>query len=111
MNPGLFNKRISIQQLSGTTINDNGFSVENWENVKTVWAMIKTPNDKTSSSEFYEAATTFAKSTLTFVIRFTTGINADMRIKYGERVFEIVSSPIDDNERHKTLTIVGREVI
>jgi SPP1 family predicted phage head-tail adaptor len=113
MNPALFNRRISIQQQT-EIINENGFKVkssEEWQEFKSAWAMIKTPNDKTSNAEFYQAATTYARSTLTFVIRYTKGINSDMRIKYGDRYFEIAAPPIDDNERHKTLTIIGREVM
>ncbi|MDE3838657.1 head-tail adaptor protein [Bacillus methanolicus] len=111
MNPGLFNKRISIQRFT-EGVNENGFPIQEWQDVKSVWAMIKTPNDKTSSLEFYEAATTHAKNTLSFVIRYTNtiGIDTDMRILYKEKSFEILSI-INDNERNKTLTIIGREVV
>lgn len=109
MNPGLFKHRISIQQLS-EFVNENGFPVEEWSDVKLVWAMIKTLNDKGSSYEFYEAATTHSRFTNTFVIRYTSGITTDMRIVYKSRIFEILSV-INDNEANKTLTIVGREII
>lgn len=112
MNPGLLNKRITFQlQPEEPQTNENGFPIEVWNDVKTVWTKIETPSDRTSSAEFYEAASTYAKNTLTFVIRYTTGIHSDMRIKYKDRYFEIVNSPINDNEANKTLTIIGREVI
>lgn len=111
MNPALFNKRITFQTPTDPDLtNENGFPVVDWTDVKTVWAMVKTPNDKSSTTEFYEAASTYARSTLSFIIRYTIGITSDMRIKYRGRFYEITAPPINDNEHDKTLTIVGREI-
>lgn len=111
MNPALFNKRITFQTPPDPDVtNENAFPVGDWTDVKTVWAMVKTPNDKSSTTEFYEAASTYAKSTLSFIIRYTPDITSKMRIKYRERLYEIAAPPINDNERDKTLTIVGREI-
>lgn len=112
MNPALFRHKITFQSPPDPeAVNENGFPIKEWKDFKTAWAMVKTPNDKSSNAEFYEAATTYARNTLTFVTRFTKGIHSDMRIIYNEKVFEIVATPINDNERNKTLTIVAREVV
>lgn len=105
MNPGLFRHRITFQSFNETT-NENGFPVQDWTDVKTVWAMIKTLQGR----EYYEAAATQNENTVRFVIRYTTGINPDMRIKYKERTFEILSI-INDDELKKTLTIIAKEVV
>jgi SPP1 family predicted phage head-tail adaptor len=105
MNPALFRHRITFQEFSETT-NENGFPVQGWTDVKTVWAMIKTLQGR----EYYEAATTQNENTVRFVIRYTSGINPDMRIKYKERTFEILSV-INDDELNKTLTIMAKEVM
>jgi SPP1 family predicted phage head-tail adaptor len=105
MNPGRFRHRITFQSFIETT-NENGFPVQDWTDVKTVWAMIKTLQGR----EYYEAATTQNENTVRFVIRYTTGINPDMRIKYKERTFEILSV-INDDERNITLTIIAKEVM
>lgn len=105
MNPGLFRHRITFQSFSETT-NENGFPVQDWTDVKTVWAMIKTLQGR----EYYQAATTQNENTVRFVIRYTAGINPDMRIKYKDRTFEILSI-INDDELNKTLTIIAKEVV
>ncbi|WP_031405272.1 phage head closure protein [Geobacillus vulcani] len=105
MNPGLFRHRITFQSFSETT-NENGFPVQDWTDVKTVWAMIKTLQGR----EYYQAATTQNENTIRFVIRYATGINPDMRIKYKGRMFEILSV-INDDERNVTMTIVAKEVM
>lgn len=113
MNSGLFRHRITIQKYDAYATNENGFprpEEERYSDVKSVWAMVKTLSDRGSAYEFYEAATTHAKNTNSFVIRYTPGITSDMRIKYNGRYFEILSV-INDGELNKTLTIVGRELI
>ncbi|TYS50090.1 phage head closure protein [Bacillus infantis] len=110
MNPGLFKHRITFQENKSPSKNANGFPVNNWTDFKRAWAMIKTPNDKSSNVEFYSAASTYARDSKTFVVRYTEGIHSDMRIEYRGRYFDIVAPPINDNEAFKTLTIVGREV-
>jgi SPP1 family predicted phage head-tail adaptor len=105
MNPGLFRHRITFQEFIETT-NENGFPVQEWIDVKTAWAMIKTLQGR----EYYEAATTQNENNVRFVIRYTSGINPDMRIKYKDRAFEILSV-INDDERNITLTIIAKEVV
>lgn len=106
MNPAKMNKRITFQEyVSGTDA--DGFPIEAWQDVKTVWAMVKTMQGR----EFYQAAAVQAENTSRFVIRYTTGINSSMRIKYGERIFEISAPPINDDEKNVTMTIIAKEVI
>lgn len=105
MNPGLFRHRITFQEFTETT-NKNGFPVQDWTDVKTVWTMIKT----VSGREYYEAAATQNENTVRFVVRYTSGITPDMRIVYKGRPFDIVSV-INDDEMKKTLTIIAKEVV
>lgn len=105
MNPGHLNKRITIQQFS-QTINENGFPVEEWVNIKSVWAMIKTVSGK----EYMSAAQTQNENKTRFVIRHITDIHPDMRIVFKNRVFEM-QAIINDDEANKTLTIVCKELI
>ncbi len=109
MNPGLFRHRITFQQYDENAVNENGFPLEEsqrWQDVKTVWAMIKTLRGR----EYYEAATTQNENTVRFVVRYTVGITPDMRIQYKGRTFEILSV-INDDERDVTMTIVAKEVV
>lgn len=105
----LFRHRITFQKYDEDATNENGFPLEEsqrWTDVKTVWAMIKTLQGR----EYYEAATTQNENAVRFVTRYTSGINPDMRIKYKDRTFEILSV-INDDELNKTLTIIAKEVV
>lgn len=110
MNPGAFKHRITFRTPPDPDQqNENGFPETEWSNVKSVWCEVRTMKDKGSSMEFYEAATTHAKNTLTFVIRYTKGLDTDMVILFKGATYEILSI-INDGELNKSLTIVGREV-
>ncbi|MGG1916045.1 phage head closure protein [Priestia megaterium] len=105
MNPANFDRRITFQ-VSGQGVDSEGYPIEGWTDVKTVWAMIKTLTGK----EVFQAMTTKTEKTTRFVIRYTTGIDEDMRILFGTRIFNI-QSIINDDEQNKTMTIIGVEVI
>lgn len=106
LSSGGFRNKITFQQLVSST-DDSGFPLETWADVKTAWAMIKTLQGR----EYFAAAAVQAENTTRFVIRYTTGIDNRMRIKYGARIFEIIAPPINDDEKYNTLTIIAREVI
>lgn len=105
MNPAKFDSRITFQ-VNGQTYDEDGYPIEGWTDVKTVWAMIKTLTGK----EVFQAMTTKTEYTTRFVIRYTTGLNTDMRILYKNRIFNI-QSIINDDEQNKTLTISAVEVV
>jgi SPP1 family predicted phage head-tail adaptor len=112
MNAGRFNKRITFQKYNSDATNENGFPLpeeQRYEDVKTVWAMIKT----IKGTEFQQANTTKAETTSRFIIRYSAGkdLNSDMRIVYRGRKYQIVSPLINDDERNITFTIIAKEVI
>lgn len=106
MNPGLFRHKMTFQYYTETE-NSMGDVVQTWQDVKTVWAMIKTVQGR----EFIQAAAVQGETTTRFVIRYTKGITSDMRILYDGRTFEISAPPINDDEANKTLTIMAKEVV
>lgn len=103
---GEFRNRIIFQKfVSGT--DQDGFPVDEWQDIKSVWAMIRTLQGR----EYFAAASIQAENTTRFVIHYMTGIDNTMRIKYGDRLFEIVAPPINDDEKNITMTIIAKEVI
>lgn len=119
MNPALFRHRVIFQEYDPEAKNENGFPLpedERYKNFHSSRAMIKTLNDKGSAYAFYEAATTHAKNTNSFVFRYSKLIHdkwisgKKLRIIFKGRKLEVLSV-INDNEANKTLTIVGREII
>jgi SPP1 family predicted phage head-tail adaptor len=109
MNPGQFRRRIEIQQLVDGA-NENGFSNENWQTVRTAWTSIKTMDDRINAFDFYSGAREQGKNTIAFTIRYIPGITSRMRVIFNSRIFEILSV-VNDGELNKTLTIAGREIV
>jgi SPP1 family predicted phage head-tail adaptor len=87
------NKRITIQELK-TTINENGFEVEDWIDFKTVWAGVSNLHGR----EYFEAAAVQMESTVKFTIRYLAEIDTSMRILFKGRYYNITSI---DNIKYK----------
>ena len=104
---GKFNHRIVFQEFDKDAGRDaDGFPIDAWKDIKSVWAMIKT----LKGSEYYSAASTQNENSMRFVIRYSTGLHPDMRILYKGRNFDI-ESIINDDEANKTMTIIVKEAI
>lgn len=108
MNIGDLRHRITVQKFT-TTISENGFEVETWQDYKTVWAS----TSNLSGREYYQAAAVQAEKTVKFLMRYTEGIDASMRIlfkgkhyditsidnmKYDNKFIEIKALEVDDSE-------------
>ncbi|MEC1690364.1 phage head closure protein [Bacillus mojavensis] len=108
VNIGSLDKRITFLQYGNTT-NDEGFEIDGWTPVATVWSAVKTLQGR----EYIAAATIQAERTTRFIIRYSKRmkslLNNKMRVKYDGREFEI-DSFINDNEANVTFTIIAKEV-
>ena len=86
MNPGELRHRITFQRLT-TTINENGFEIEEWKDFTTVWAKASNLHGR----EYFEAAAIQMENTLKFTIRYLSEIDTSMRIIFKERHYDIKS--------------------
>jgi len=86
MNPGELRHRITLQKKI-TTTNENGFNVESWEDVKTLWAAATNLHGR----EYFAAAAVQAENTVKFTIRYLEGIDESMRILFQGRHYNITS--------------------
>ena len=93
MNPGDLRHRITFQKLT-TTTNENGFEIEEWLDIKTVWASITNLHGR----EYYEAAAVQAEQTVKFTIRYLKGLDTSMRILFRDRQYNITAI---DNIRYE----------
>lgn len=104
MNPGELNRRIKIQTLT-STVNVNGFAVENWTDLKTVWAKIQNLH----GSEFFQAQQVNSKATCKFTIRYVKDLDTSMRIVYENKNYNILY--VDDIRAEHTYIEMLAEVI
>lgn len=104
MEIGELRHRITLQKFSITT-NENGFEVEDWVEIKTVWAAVTNLMGK----EFFEAAAVQAEKTVKFTIRYIGGIDESMRIMFKDKIYNITF--IDNIKyRNKFIEIKALEV-
>lgn len=78
--------RITFQKHT-TTINENGFEVEAWEDYKTVWAAVSNLHGR----EYYAAVTVQAENTVKFTIRYLPNLDTNMRISFQGKIYDITA--------------------
>ena len=94
MNPGELRHRITLQTLE-TVVNDNGFEVEEWIDLRTVWASIKNLHGR----EYFEAAAVQKENIVKFTIRYLAELDTSMKILFKGKHYNITSI---DNIRYES---------
>ncbi len=96
--------RITLQKEIAITDTD-GFTKRDWQDFTTVWAAVENLHGR----EYWEAAAVQMENTVKFTIRYRNDITNDMRIRFRNRYFEIISI---DNIKHRNefIEIKAKEV-
>jgi len=102
---GKLRNRVTIEQVAETQDSD-GSVIETWSNYAGAQAAI----EPISGREYFAAQTTQADVTHRISLRYVSGVTPKMRVKYGSRVFDILSV-ININERNRELQLMCRESI
>ena len=102
---GLLKQRITIQIPSRSKNSFNEW-VESWGTWKTVWASI----EPASGNRYYEAKQANAEVDGLIRIRYLTGIQPTMLIKYGNRIFQI-KSLVTPKENRREIHIYYQEAL
>lgn len=109
IDPGKMRHRIEFEEYIGEPdgYGDPQLLIDdNWGCVATVWAAI----NPISGREFYAAEQSQSEVTHKVICRYRAGLRNDMRIKYGDRVFKILSI-INWEERCESLLIMAKELV
>lgn len=77
-----------------------------YEDYKKAWATVK----PFKASEYNFVGKLKPEVTHRFYVRYREDITADMRLRFGKHVFNIVGPPIDINNKHELLEIQGEEI-
>lgn len=104
LNPGELRHVITIQELSDQQ-NEYGEEDE-WVNVLKARAGIF----PISGREFFAAETVNSEVSHKVIMRYVPGVRPDMRVKFGERVFNIISV-INFQEKNTELQLLCKELI
>lgn len=82
---GKFDRLITIEQRSASK-NASGEDDYTWSTYASVWA---SKRDK-SGTEYWESDQENAEVITEFIIRYNSGVKAEMRISYDSKVYDIV---------------------
>lgn len=93
--------RVDIQSV--TIAND----VETWANFATA---IPAAIEPLRGREYWEAQKVNAEASVKITIRYRSGILPTMRVKWGTRIFNLISPPINTGERNRELVLMCEEV-
>lgn|GEM_PF-198980 len=85
VNIGDLRNRITLQVFV-TTLDDDGFETQEWQDLRTVWAKVENLHGR----EFYAAAAVQVEKTVKFSIRYIKDIDETMRIKFGKRTVNVL---------------------
>ncbi len=100
MNAGLMDELVTVEQYTMTTDSNTGEKLQSWSIYSTPWARIQ---EGESGSETVDADRREHKQTVTFTLRYDSGINTKMRIVWENKYFNIIN--IADLERRMYLKI------
>lgn len=105
INPGEFRHIVTFQKKTNVQ-NDYGEEIDDWENVLIARVGIY----PMSGREFFAAETINSEVTHKINMRYIPGITPDMRIKFGDRIFELKSPPINFQEKKIMLQLLCKEL-
>lgn len=111
MNLSKARHRITFEEYK-EEVNENGWAVEDWFPIMTVWAEAKTLDDR----RFYEAAAVQAEKNKHFIIRYNRELQqkydneAQMRVLFKEKPYDIVSL-VNVDEMNKDIEVIVKAVV
>ena len=105
INAGKYRHPIIIQELVENQ-NEFGEMTSDWQDFKKVKAGIF----PFTAKELMTSESIVNEASHKVHIRYIDGVTAEQRIMFGNRIFQIVSSPIDFQFMHKELQLLCKEV-
>lgn len=105
MNIGDLNRRVEVLQFIEER-DDMGGVVGAWHAVGRVWANIK----PSSGTEYFQNQQVNAETNTTITVRFYASLTVEHRIKYGEKLYEIIGVG-DEETAHKWTVINCKEIV
>lgn len=105
MPAGELNKRVILQYV--TEVSDGmGSTDDTWNDGDTIWAALW-PLSSTQTIGSMQPIGTISHR---IRIRWRSNFRSTWRLKFGERIFDIVGPPINPNEKNEFLDIMAKEI-
>lgn len=100
MRAGELRHRITVEQKS-VTRNDYGEEIASWSEFATRWADAAALD----GTESFSRDQKFAEATHRFRLRYLDGVDAEMRVSWRGRTFDIVSALDPDGMKRETVIV------
>ena len=105
MNPGKLRHRLQIEKKV-VARDSYGAETITWTDVDTVWGSV----EPISGREYFLAQQVQSEVTHRVTIRYYAGMNPGWRIKFGTRIFDVLSV-INTEERNREMILMTREFV
>lgn len=105
MRPGTMNRKVALQSATETRSASSNEKIAVWSIYATVWASLK----PLKGNELLLAEQVHSETTHIVTIGYRSDLTTEHRIKYGARIFEIVSA-LNNNEANIDLVMQCKEV-
>ena len=105
MKIGKLNRRVELLQFFEER-DEYGGAVGNWRTVRRLWASIQ----PVSGTEYFQNQQITAETTTLITVRYDPRINVMHRIRYGEKLYEIIGVS-DKDTRHEETVLNCKEKV
>jgi SPP1 family predicted phage head-tail adaptor len=106
LNPGELRHIVTFQKQSNVE-NDYGEETNEWIDIL---VNVRVGIYPISGKEFYTASSVNSEVTHKIRMRYVPNVTSDMRIKFGDRIFELISPPINFQEKNVEIQLLCKEV-
>ena len=103
---GDLNKRVTIQYVTKAS-DGMGGTTDTWNDGDTIWAAIW----PTSVTQTIASAQPLGTITHRMRIRYRSNFKSTWRLKFGNRIFDIVGPAINPNEKNEYLDLMCKEAV
>lgn len=103
---GTLNHRIELHEIVSTKDETTGVVTEDWTLFAEVWANVR----PASVREFIAAGAQGSNVTVQAQIRYVPGVKPSMRIRHGERIYQVEGVLPDPNSGKEWMTLPCSEI-
>jgi SPP1 family predicted phage head-tail adaptor len=100
MNAGLMDQFIAVEKYTTTTDSNTGEKLQSWSTYSNAWARVQ---EAESGAESVDADRREHKQTVTFTIRFDSGVNVKDRILWDGLYFNIINIANIDRDMYQRI--------
>lgn len=112
--PGKYRHKIDVLEKKKDPLNSSRHERDVYGELTEAWVVFKSgiwaKKEPIMGKEFFAGLTTDSKVELKIECRYVSGITAEMRIKHGDMVYEIIGEPVNVREENREILMYCQKV-